>query len=71
MAIQCQTKNFTADVTAFEGTPLTLDEWLPLDAVNLNSVVVTLWDFDINVIGGEGPGGGVVGGENGGVVGPQ
>lgn len=69
MADVCETIQFTADPEAFEGTPLVLDEWVNLGNVNLNSVVVTLFDYDIEAIGGEG--GGVVGPEDGGVVGPE
>lgn len=69
MATVCTDTIFSANETDFPGTPLVLDAWLPLDVVNLNSVVVTLHSFDIPVIGGEG--GGVVGGEGGGVVGPE
>lgn len=64
MADVCETTQFTADPEVFEGTPLVLDEWVSLGNVNLNSVVVTLWDFDIGVIvGPEEPGGPPVGPE--------
>lgn len=65
----CTTTTFSADTTVYAGTPLVLDAWMSLGEIDLTSAVVTLYDFDIPVIGGEG--GGVVGGEGGGVVGPQ
>lgn len=69
MPTVCTETIFSANETDFPGTPLVLDTWLSLGNVNLNSVVVTLFDYDIEAIGGEG--GGVVGPEDGGVVGPE
>lgn len=69
MAEVCTTTTFSADETVYAGTPLVLDTWINLGEIDLTSVVCTLYDFDINVIGGEG--GGVIGGEGGGVLGPE
>lgn len=69
MAQVCTTTQYTADAEVFSGTPLVLDQWLNLGEIDLTSAVVTLYDFDINVIGDEG--GGVIGDEGGSVVGPE
>lgn len=53
----CTTTQFTADTEVFSGTPLQLDVWLSLGEIDLTSAVVTLHDYDIEIIIGppEGP----------------
>lgn len=56
MAEVCVTTTFSADETVYAGTPLVLDTWLNLGEIDLTSAVVTLYDYDIEIIIGPGEG---------------